>query len=242
MNSKIILLSVAVIAVGLFALPSTMSLFAGQHTWYDPKELSCFKCHQDVKDELAGSENKVHGEAWAQACEGCHKTPAVTVSGNSTLNGGTPFFYTSGLGANRTKQGFHAATTLECVACHSGVAVSAYSASNYNSTTGTWADYKNSLGNPQEAHTAFANAATSTRVLYNDDGTVKSSTGNQSQVMLKGANTACVGCHTHIWVNATWKRNSGYGFTADESSGSYELSFWLNSTVVETSVAANQGT
>jgi len=28
-------MAIAVIAIGIFALPSTVSLFSGQHSWYD---------------------------------------------------------------------------------------------------------------------------------------------------------------------------------------------------------------
>lgn len=235
------LLTVAVVGVGLFGIPSTVSLFAGQHSWYDPNELSCYKCHMDIKDELVASENKIHFEPWAQSCEGCHRTPTLGNSGNSSRNGGAiPFFYDEGYGANRSRQGFHAATTLECTACHVKVAVSAYSQDNYNSSNGTWS--ANSLGSPQEAHLEFALQSVSNRTLYYDNGTAKPGTGNQSVILLKGANTACVGCHTHIWINTTWRRNSGYGIIVDETSGKYNLTFWLNNTVKESIGAASNGT
>ena len=38
MKTRFLLLSVAIVAVGLFVLPQTLSLFAAQHSWYDPKD------------------------------------------------------------------------------------------------------------------------------------------------------------------------------------------------------------
>ena len=63
MNSqKIVLLAVAIVAIGIFALPSTVSLFSGQHSWYDLSEsvggtsgannVPCVKCHADIADEM----------------------------------------------------------------------------------------------------------------------------------------------------------------------------------------------
>jgi len=48
-------MGIAVVAVGLFALPSTVSLFSGQHRWYNisgtGNEIPCIKCHADIYDE-----------------------------------------------------------------------------------------------------------------------------------------------------------------------------------------------
>lgn len=52
MNSKIMLVSIAVLAVGLFAMPSTVSLISGQHAFIayndNNQTLSCVVCHADV--------------------------------------------------------------------------------------------------------------------------------------------------------------------------------------------------
>ena len=34
--NKNLLLATAIIGIGLFVLPSTLSMFAGQHSWYNP--------------------------------------------------------------------------------------------------------------------------------------------------------------------------------------------------------------
>jgi len=53
------LLAVAVVATGIFALPSTVSLFRGQHSWYelsaDGNNVPCEKCHAGICDEMAST-------------------------------------------------------------------------------------------------------------------------------------------------------------------------------------------
>lgn len=117
MNSKVLLLSVAVIAIGLFAMPSTLSLFAGQHTFYNGSEVKCEKCHADIFSEITSTANNVHTSSAFDACEYCHKTNttalAVPINGTNTSN------YA---GTNVTQDGqAHAAVTMECIACHTGV-------------------------------------------------------------------------------------------------------------------------
>jgi len=58
-SKRIALMAIAVVAIGIFALPSTVSLFNGQHSWYDLTDYSeghttvpCEKCHADIADEM----------------------------------------------------------------------------------------------------------------------------------------------------------------------------------------------
>ena len=49
-GKNMILLAVAVLAIGLFVLPQTMAMFVGQHTWFsvktaDSQYVMCQKCH-----------------------------------------------------------------------------------------------------------------------------------------------------------------------------------------------------
>jgi hypothetical protein len=59
-SKRIALLTVAICAIGIFALPGTVSIFSGQHSWYDlsagQNEVPCEKCHGDIADEMI-SEN-----------------------------------------------------------------------------------------------------------------------------------------------------------------------------------------
>lgn len=203
MNNKVLLLSVAVVAVGLFALPSTLSMFAGQHSWYDPKSdtgIPCTKCHSLEDAELSGSGgphdpdydglintsmdygngsgNPGGSDFWDgdlvdDRCYGCHQT---TGSVNSTHD-----LYDTWDNQRNT---VHAAVAVWCIDCHPWV--------------------ENELMHNEAAHTAF----------YDD----LNETGS-GLVVLQDANLACLGCHTHVGVNITWTRNEyvSYNVTCDKT-------------------------
>ena len=88
MNSKFTLALIALIGVGVFALPSTMALFAGQHTFYNidatGNQVPCQKCHGDVKVELSGSTAMAGSQAPHATfqCEYCHRTEAGYAAGD----------------------------------------------------------------------------------------------------------------------------------------------------------------
>jgi hypothetical protein len=258
MNSKIILLSFAVVAVGLFALPSTMSLFSGQHTWYDVEDIKCQKCHQDIYEELQNS--AYHGgfeTSYGNACGRCHVS---TASYNST--GGFNTFNKTG--ANLSKQQWiayksrstaitgrvnftaHAAITVECLACHGTSNLTQGS----NSPLNLMAD--------QEAHRPFYYASVSNKAvgdinytslkaagIINPAGNVPqwySTSGNQTVVQLKGTNAACIGCHTHATVNITWNRAIGYEMDANVSNAGWVVNFTGVSTSTNTTHTSGDGT
>jgi len=111
MNSKgIALLTVAIIAIGIFALPSTVSLFSGQHTWYDlsgkPNDVPCEKCHAEIEDEMQSGDNGAHEDL---TCAMCHRTPFTTYTYGSGEDNGTTF---------KPGKEAHAASTVECMHCH----------------------------------------------------------------------------------------------------------------------------
>ena len=132
-GEKIALLLVSVVAVGVFALPSTISLFAGQHTWYRLNgtgdlggQLPCEKCHADVANEmkaLVGPHTNELGYGRLE-CEFCHRTFELTGDQiNETRYG--KYRYTYGqVGPNATDvtpgKEAHAASTVPCMYCHSG--------------------------------------------------------------------------------------------------------------------------
>lgn len=217
-KNKIVLLAIATLAMGMFFIPSTVSLFAGQHTFDGGGDVSCRKCHEDIYSEIYNSGAGLPHVSFGETCMACHTTGYVWRSFIANVSGMTKGVH----GVNKSEQGFHAATTVECVFCHDLV--------------------PKQITNVSESHTLFFLNATSTRTLYYNNGTPKPNNGNQSVVMLKGANTACVGCHTHVWVNATWVRNSGYGMDISETGGVYNITFSLNNTKVTTYVQANNGT
>jgi hypothetical protein len=94
---KIGLVLAATIAVGMFALPTTMAYFTGQHDFMDPTSVMCSKCHGDIGTEL--SAGNVHESL---KCQACHVTTGM-----------------SGMGSNPnvTKSG-HASVAVECMDCH----------------------------------------------------------------------------------------------------------------------------
>jgi nitrate/TMAO reductase-like tetraheme cytochrome c subunit len=184
MRDRTLLLLVAVMLVGLFALPNALSLFAGQHSFDKPGDGTiCQKCHSDVYSELSTASTyhtSISGSS--TPCKACHSTGYVSSSamplGNGTNGTGTSDVglnitsgeWSNGNGTNATYTGIHAAITVECVSCHYAV--------NFTN----------------DAHKAFADNAT-------------------SEVYLNGANEACVGCHTKVYVNMTWIRKGGYNYT-----------------------------
>ncbi|MGB2728470.1 MAG: hypothetical protein WBD09_08330, partial [Halobacteriota archaeon] len=124
MNGKgITLFAIAVVAIGTFALPNTVSLFSGQHTWYDlgPKgnDVPCEKCHADIAEEMDALEGPHTGETGYGRfeCEYCHRIFSVWRR-NSTFENYT---YASGDGTG-AEPGVeaHAASTVACMYCHSG--------------------------------------------------------------------------------------------------------------------------
>ena len=135
MNSKrLLLLTVAVVAVGVFALPGTVSLFSGQHAWYGisgpENEIPCKKCHADIYEEMMSMEplsKKLAGKSSSphsymdENCELCHRT-CFNMSYNPSTGKYEPssgFTYASGSGTgSRPGVEAHAVSTIECMDCH----------------------------------------------------------------------------------------------------------------------------
>ena len=175
-DSKMALLGIAIVMLGLFILPETIAMFVGQHDFYDTTTASnginCLKCHGDVRDELnrASAVNLFHrfGYDDARMCEACHMTTAPQLK--------------EGL-----KQGpggqFHAAAAPACIDCHGG--------------TGPGNGAREIMTGSEEVHKAFANESNSSKLL-------------------KGANEACISCHTHIGVNITWTKATTIEFNSKE--------------------------
>lgn len=102
MNSKFTLALIALVGIGVFALPSTMALFAGQHTFYNidatGNQVPCQKCHGDVKVELSGDTAQAGSKAPHAdfKCEYCHRAEAGFASGDDAY---AKIRYTSGANA-----------------------------------------------------------------------------------------------------------------------------------------------
>lgn len=211
MKNKILLLSIAVVAVGLFALPSTLAMFAGQHSWYDPKVsggIPCAKCHFLEQDELAGS-NGPHDPAytglvntsmdygmgdgnaggatfWAgdsvdDRCYGCHQRGGS----NSTL-GDAP------IGSwDDHRDTVHAAYAVWCIDCH------------------PWVE------------TELTHSTAAHRWFYDD----LNKTSEPTELALQKPNRACLGCHTHVGVNLTWTRNEFVSYNVTCNGTGYNVAW-----------------
>lgn len=90
MNAKLGLALVALVSVGVFALPSTVALFAGQHGFVniDPtgNQIDCIKCHGDIQAELQSEHSLATGTDGPHAamkCEYCHRLQVGMSSGDS---------------------------------------------------------------------------------------------------------------------------------------------------------------
>lgn len=201
-------LTIGIIAIGVFLLPNTLALFSGQHTFDKAGNTTiCAKCHSDVISEInAGNYHKslIPSGAGGTECKGCHTTATINSSlipigvngsGNNSgnfnvgLNLATGNF-TRANGTNLTGySGAHAAITVECASCHYAV--------NFTN----------------DAHKSFAD-------------------NSSSQTWLRGSNEMCVGCHTKTRVEMTWVRKGGYNYSYDFMNSSGVFSF--NNTNVTT--------
>lgn len=102
-TGKIALFVVVAVAVGILVLPSTVTLFAGQHIWYQKERVPCQKCHADVADEFKSDENHhPPGSTYpiSEACVVCHQVEPL---------------YPGEVSKSKEK---HAATLVPCDYCH----------------------------------------------------------------------------------------------------------------------------
>jgi hypothetical protein len=192
---NLVLMGIAVVTVGIFALPTTMSLFAGQHTWYDlgpaGNQVPCKKCHADVYEEyamsgvhgtLSGGTSNVTGDDPDRACGACHR---VNLTGYTFASG-------DGTGSTEGKEA-HAAAVIACMECHEfgqpyysvagGFNVSYWVDNNIITTSFNYTD--DTHNGTYAAHNAFVAMA------IND-------------TTLQDSNEACIACHTNIAVKINW--------------------------------------
>jgi len=245
-GGKLILIVAAFAAIGLLVLPSTVSLFHGQHIWYnisDGKYLPCKKCHADVYEELEQSAFHKDLESGIGTgpnkaddgdCYACHRANASITYANVTTDYTQ---YTPGKEA-------HAASTVACMLCHEANAseivrtIPGFFAGGFNVTRGSGTypglgSYYTPFnytkpGHPggHDAHDAFI-----IRAIIDDT--------------MEDANEACVACHTWTPVrinwshalslefNATYEKDlklppTHYNVTAWFVNGTYPITVWGN--------------
>lgn len=120
MNAKMLILSIGVITVGLFAMPSTVSLVTGQHTFIDYSDntstASCQACHPDV--QIGGDAHESFGigtQDDSSKCRGCHTVGKVNGTGLIPANWSTTDINQTALWANGS---IHIAAKPSCTVCH----------------------------------------------------------------------------------------------------------------------------
>lgn len=136
MDGKIVFLAIAIVAVGMFALPSTLAMYTGQHSFVNASEVSCDKCHPSTSGiglELAGSNITAHSNFTCNQCHGAGNTD-INLSDNNSL-------------------GHAASVGITCLGCHGTAAVTG---ANVTAELGNAnAAHKNlNVSNPQFAATA----------------------------------------------------------------------------------------
>ncbi|MFZ2071967.1 MAG: cytochrome c3 family protein [Halobacteriota archaeon] len=213
-SKKLVLLVVAVVAIGTFALPTSVSLFSGQHSWYDlsagVNDVPCEKCHAEIGDEMGSSENGVHRNL---TCAMCHRTPF------------TDYTYGSGYGSSSTAgKEAHAATVVQCMDCHDG----AKGANEHMLPDGSgWDPEYNDCFACHKIDGYYWWSKTDISAGGFDLTPWTADTGEKAAHMkfvldamnnslMEGANEACIACHTRIGVNITWTKNVYLDFNASE--------------------------
>jgi hypothetical protein len=215
-SKRIALLTVAICAIGIFALPGTVSLFSGQHSWYDLSEnaqndVPCEKCHQDIADEMISDGSDGNGVHRKLTCSMCHRTPF------------NDYTYGSGSGDGSTPgKEAHAAAVVQCMDCHEhNVSKPGYFA-HMNDPAYQAVGCTGPTHPCHKTLPAYLGAGGFGLTDYPDD------TGERAAHMdfvndsidddlMEGANEACIACHTRIGVNISWTKSTTLHFNANET-------------------------
>lgn len=193
MNTKTLLVLMAILGIGLWALPQTVSLFAGQHSFVNidgtGNQIDCIKCHGDIDAEFGYSEP---GSPHASfECEYCHRIESGMASGDniSTSESSTP------------GTSYHAASLVSCLECHGGNAptnhgVGYLGCSDCHYTSGSMPG----INNLYAGGFGITNVSTDTGSIEAHDNFVRTE-DNMSRTLNGISNTGCVACHTHVSVD-----------------------------------------
>jgi len=165
-NGSIVVLMISIIAIGMIVLPSVVSLYAGEHSFYDIDDGyggRCIKCHADIYEELSNGANHstVDGSSGfdGEECTACHRSNVSII-------------YASG-STNSPGREAHAATVTHCGYCH------------FNSTNSFLAPVAGGFGQSDlsddtgvnESHYKFVTESRSSNLVFNES-------------------ESCIACHT----------------------------------------------
>jgi len=134
MVSKIIPLMISFFSLGVIVMPQALTLFAGEHNWYDlssnQSDVPCEKCHADIADEMNQIVSVHTGESAGEPfrCEYCHRTFEIDNSiyqSERNINVSIQEEYAHEYSrASSIKvvpgKSAHATSTVPCLYCHSG--------------------------------------------------------------------------------------------------------------------------
>ena len=221
MKTSIVLLFIAVLVIGIFALPSTVALFSGQHSWYDLSEsidgasgrnnVPCEKCHGDISAEMTHSDNGAHRDFTCAMCHRAYFTGYTYARGHYYI--GTPEYPPT------PGQEAHAASTVECMDCHA-----AYDLPMMNPPHTLDREYGGRCGHCHQGgySPGFIAAGGFNLTPYAADTGTKAAhkkfvNDSINESLMDGANEACIACHTRIGVNISWTKSTTLNFNASEN-------------------------
>ena len=199
----------AIVSAIIIAIPNTVSIFGGQHRWYDlspdPNDVPCGKCHADISEELYQSSYVHEG----MTCAMCHRTTF------------TDYTYASGRGTgSEPGREAHSASTLTCMKCHDGSGRLSDGGVNHASDPEYLGMCTNACHGSYGYSTPYFAAGgfnlTTELNFPNDTGEKAAhlsfvlSSKDENSTLMEGTNEACIACHTGASVNITFNISQRY--------------------------------
>jgi|Deesub1362B_J571_1020462.scaffolds.fasta_scaffold00346_7 hypothetical protein len=167
---RITLLALGLLAITFLVMPQAVAKFTGQHQFVNGSSVNCGKCHPDIVSEYNSDPNQPH-KVLGYDCIDCHIGPVDPVWG-FRIKWSERYLL---LGDENYKDiQFHGAALVECLWCHTVT-------SSLNFGVNISGEFENST---LEAHRPFYWRA-------------KNASGVDTADYLRGANEACISCHTH---------------------------------------------
>jgi len=189
-NLKMVFAIVAIVFLGIVVLPYSVSLFAGQHTWYEisgsSDYLPCKKCHADVYEELEFSafHKNLDGNpdcADDGDCYTCHRANKSITYANASADDGSG-------------QQAHAASCVACMLCHQ---IGANQASN---KPGPFAGGFNVTAFNVDSPHNYSNDSHNGTYEAHNPMVARAISGADNSSILLDSSEACLACHTYINV------------------------------------------
>jgi len=228
MNGRLIVAIISVLAISTIILPQTVTLFAGQHYWYDlsgaGNDVPCEKCHADIAEEMNSLITVHTGETGYERmkCEYCHRLFPIQHQNISFTN----YTYARVSGDYTSFQPgeeAHAASTVPCMYCHSGDKAGYQSAHSPNTNCTQCHDVHGGTFVNSDCRRCHANATggINTGIIHippaggfgltinaSDTGSLAAHRAfiyrSIEENILTDANEACIACHTAIAVRLNW--------------------------------------